>query len=586
MNINNEFGDKFIKALDNVKHTSLIESMVINDDWIEHIKNSLQFVNNIIKNPRTSIKEDRDLVPVERARRFTPESVRHLASNTRYIKDMNEEGEIRPTKILTSSNIVETETYENRFIKSLIDKLLVFLERRYKTIKALSKSNFVNIFQTSSSINFENLDIDFALRLNVYKQIDFEKSKKEIDIKLNKISELVKYVNGFIKSPFYQGLKEIDNVTSPIMITNIIRKEPNYHRCYMLWVYLDKHYQLDYKIERYSLQHKIDKNKLKEIFIKTFYSFYTDEIDYENLVKLDTKRLETKKIKIAPDFESKVSKSSIQEHLINEYFFQESRKVYERRIRELVDEGEPFHIAFESVYRCAFSITEQIFDEFMEIPERIKNNPTAILRFKIRNQSAIEEIYKLKIQDLNKMQRKQIKLIREIEKEKLKIEKQKLQKEIKKKSVLSKAEKALEKERLNKIIENAKAKLEAERQKTVLKLREVKEIEKQKAKLKLQNEREKAKEKIKLEKEKAKALLKIKRESEKAKYEARIAKEKSSLHDKVKKEKAKIWTKAEKEIMKIRKQAEQEIASIQEKLMTEIKKIESNPDQYFEGDKE
>lgn len=587
MDYNNEFGNKYLSSLDNngLTQKSLLETKLFSNDWIEYITENLQYINNIIKNPRTFIKEEKNIVPVEMARRTTSESVRHLAANSRYIKDINKDGEIIPRKVLSSNLDIDKATYENRFIKSLIDKLIAFLEKRYQTIKALNETDYFTKFHTSSAFTYEDLDIEFAIKLNIYKKTHFEEAEKENEEILIKIDELIRNVQGFIKSPFYQSLQRADAVTSPINRTNIINQDPNYHKCYLLWLYLDSKNNLEYEIIRYLCEEKVDKDTLKDLFMNAFSSLYDDQIDYSQFQKSETIAVEEKKKIIKPEITRPVSKLSMEDYLINEYYFQESRKVYNRRIQERIESGEPFHVAFEDVYRGAFKIMERIFDDLMETPEELKDNPNALLRFKMRNQSALEQIYKAKIADLVKMQKTQIQLIKEIEKAKLDIEKKKLQNNLKK-PLITKAEMQLEKERLDKIIETAKNKLQEQREKAIAKLRETKEIEKAKAKLKIQHEREKAKEKLRFEKMKAKNLLEIKREAEKAKYETKIAKQKATLQEKLKELIADIWDKAEAEIAKIRKKTEEEVEKIKKQTMNELQEIEKNPEIFLEGDDE
>ncbi|MCK7485962.1 MAG: DUF2357 domain-containing protein [Bacillus subtilis] len=71
------------------------------------------------------------ILPVERAKKIDSDTIRHLASHTENIKSVGRGGEVIPSKVMTSYSEGDIGTYENRFIKTLVDKLYLFIEKRY-----------------------------------------------------------------------------------------------------------------------------------------------------------------------------------------------------------------------------------------------------------------------------------------------------------------------------------------------------------------------------------------------------------------------------------------------------------------------
>ena len=55
------------------------------------------------------------------------QSIKHLSVNSAIIKDVTEDGDVVPHKILTPYSEEDIAIYENRFIKSLIEKLYFLL---------------------------------------------------------------------------------------------------------------------------------------------------------------------------------------------------------------------------------------------------------------------------------------------------------------------------------------------------------------------------------------------------------------------------------------------------------------------------
>ena len=94
-----------LTALSNGKNTYLrmdrLESSSFDSSWIEVIENVIFDLGEIIANPRQNTKTEGNIVPIELARKTSAESVQHLASHTQYIKEIDEYGNVIPSKILT-----------------------------------------------------------------------------------------------------------------------------------------------------------------------------------------------------------------------------------------------------------------------------------------------------------------------------------------------------------------------------------------------------------------------------------------------------------------------------------------------------
>ena len=57
----------------------------------------------------------------------------------------------------------------------------------------------------------------------------------------------------------------------------------------------------------------------------------------------------------------------MESNLFNEYYYQQARKLYNRKIQEQVNDGEPFHTALLDIYQSAFKITETIFNDLLKL---------------------------------------------------------------------------------------------------------------------------------------------------------------------------------------------------------------------------
>ena len=137
-----------LAALSNGKNTYMrmdrVESSSYDSSWIDEIENVIFDLGTIIANPKQVTKAEGNIVPVELARKINAESVQHLASHTQYVKEIDEYGNVIPSKILTMVNEDDIRTYENRFIATFIRRLVLFVEKRYEFV-----SNFAELHDES-----------------------------------------------------------------------------------------------------------------------------------------------------------------------------------------------------------------------------------------------------------------------------------------------------------------------------------------------------------------------------------------------------------------------------------------------------
>ena len=566
-----EFFNRFIMQLNSGKNSlyqkHLSETRVFNGDWVESVSQSLRHIDNIIRDPKSFIAQNSEIVPIERAKKTNSESLRHLSSHSQFVREYNpRNSKVIPSKILTVFSEEDIAIYENRFIKTLIDKLTLFIEKRYELIVELIGTDYLNRLQTKNKFKYEDIQIDFEINMTLKRQIrDSELEKKNFDL-LNKIEELRRRVLAFRRSDFMKRLSQARPVTSPIQKTNIINKHPDYRKCYDLWAFLDSYYKLDYTVDIYDHDMKFEEDYIDSINKLVALSFATVvSKDNSGLGEVKTRSRIFKKENVTkiistlkPEIERiGATEVDVENNSLNEYLFQESLKATEKRIEEEVNEGEVFHVSAVEAYKDSNKITEAIFEDILKMPEEIKNNQVQSLRHRMRTQSAIDQIIKYKEKELNMMKKKQ-----EQEKKKLEAEKKKFEEEQARRRLIEKymnmglseeeiAEKMLspeerqrrkEKERLRRQREKERLERIEKRKRDLEKAKELELKRKEQerlAKIK-EKEAEKAKALKAKEAEKAKALKA--KEAEKAK--ALKAKEKAKAMEKAKALKAKEAEKA------------------------------------------
>ena len=132
-----EFFGFFLNALRSGEcNVSLYEKFVernVDLSWVEMIEDSIVALDTIIRTPQRYIKNEEEIVSIEMVRTVTTESIRHLAQHTNMIA-MVKGDEVTPQRMLNILKEESFDTYENRFIYTLLQKLDFFLEKRMRAL--------------------------------------------------------------------------------------------------------------------------------------------------------------------------------------------------------------------------------------------------------------------------------------------------------------------------------------------------------------------------------------------------------------------------------------------------------------------
>ena len=239
-----------------------LESSMFDRTWIDKIEGVIFDLGEIIANPRQNTKVEGHLVPVELARKTNAESVQHLASHTQYIKEIDEYGNVIPSKLLTVVADDDIRTYENRFIATFVRRLVLFIEKRYEFVSKFAELHDDHILYFKNHSVVEGATVEIETKIKVSHKSDDEMALKSNSY-VQKIKELRNYILYFYNSSFMKQLKTEKDVHNPIIQTNIVRKNPLYHHCYEVYTFLERydHLGVNYKVdEHYSIftQDEID----------------------------------------------------------------------------------------------------------------------------------------------------------------------------------------------------------------------------------------------------------------------------------------------------------------------------------------
>ena len=284
------FYDSYLSGDRVIYQKDIIETKVFDEEWIKTLESYFPSIDKITNTPKTGIRYEQEIVPVEKAKKINSESVRHLASHTHFVKEVRDGNYVIPKKILTSYAEQEFSIYENRFIKTLIDRLFVFVNNRYNVIKDNVLSSSKNHVNISSDFNINNASVNINVDVVIKKTVNSQNEKNNLYL-LKRVEKLNRMIMAYKNSELYKKLINAPKVNPPIMQTNIIMKNPDFKNCYMLWLFLDKYNKLAYDLIVKEKNKKIDK-KIAKLFekrmleVENIYEYKKEN----NIDTLDTNR--------------------------------------------------------------------------------------------------------------------------------------------------------------------------------------------------------------------------------------------------------------------------------------------------------
>ncbi len=236
--------EKSDKFLHNVNSNMVVQSDFSGDfmsfEWIEEMLNASPYIDNIVRRPRVTLISDEKVEKIDKARKVTVESVKHLAKHTELIDEINPNDDIRLSKILDVRSEETYNIYENRFVYTLIQDMSLFIQYREKELENFDQKA-ERVLEYASNTKTKNEKINIEVKVVAIEHGDDEdKFKDEIAEAKKKIEKIKQLINSWISTDMYKALDKakVPKITPPIKKTNLILKNPNFQIATKLWEYI------------------------------------------------------------------------------------------------------------------------------------------------------------------------------------------------------------------------------------------------------------------------------------------------------------------------------------------------------------
>lgn len=265
--------------------------------WIENFDNAIGALENIAKDPKKHIRLERYITPIELAKKISSESVIHLSSHSQYVKDIDKDGNVIPNKILTVSAEDEYCIYENRFIKTLVDRAMNFINKRYDYITKHADTRDSDVVVVKNSVMIGDVRYEYESKVKISVPSADEGMKDTNERLLKKIELIRRRLMFMAQGWFMEQLKDAKPVGSPIMQTNIIVKNPNYKKAHILWKFIERYDKLGITIHVKEVNAKFDAayiDELQKNMFGSILSLQTNKTRMIDLAKVKAYRIQPK----------------------------------------------------------------------------------------------------------------------------------------------------------------------------------------------------------------------------------------------------------------------------------------------------
>lgn len=474
------------------------ETKIFDGNFLDVVIGAYPSLLKICRDPKKTLAYMQEVVAMEKAKKVDSESIRHLASHTQYIRDINEQNEVILSKILSTYAEDNICIYENRFIKSLINRVIVFLDTRLKLMDENLESISADEIRYKNNIKLSHRKIDLEMNIKISNEILDETQKaRELFDKTKNALDKYRALKG---TGLYQAVAKFKDVVPPIMKTNIILHNPDFKIAYNLWLYIDRTTEVGYNVQSDEKTNDDDDVILNDFnHIGVF--LINDLMHQRGIQSLEAFDGEKNVRELKHDditkyeLEPKDIKLSHQE--ISEYLLSRISEIFEEKYKESLSQGLSYEMSVKRVFREMIDVLNRIYPNLFGVnTEDMKKTPE-LLEILKRKQRVMKLIREQKQIDLNKMDRETQTLdtnIKNLEdylkrqeerqkererKEAIRLEKLRLQEEKRK----AREEKRKEAERLKAEKERIKAEQERLKEEERLKKEEEKRTEEQKEEL-------------------------------------------------------------------------------------------------------
>lgn len=241
---------------------------VIDMEWVEMIEGKLPYIEKAIEEQRKFIEEYKEVDRIDKVKQVGKDAVQHLTQHANLIMAIEDDGSVIPERLLNTHREDSFATYENRFLHTLIQNCIMFVEARFRALQDAPNDS-------SSKMNMEreirigHEKFGFSLEHHAEKH---ERDKVDRDEDLSSLTDYERIerirmtLDDFCNTDLIKSLNGCIKVKSPINKTNCIKQDPAFKQCYDLWVFIEGYRKTGYVLEKNVFEGQMPEDVQKDVY--------------------------------------------------------------------------------------------------------------------------------------------------------------------------------------------------------------------------------------------------------------------------------------------------------------------------------
>ena len=413
----------------------------IDNDWVDAIEAGIVHIEKAIKEERQFIRSNGEVIPIEKVKHVSRDSVEHLAKHSNLITRFEEGEDLTPEKLYTVERLSDYAVYENRFLYMLLCYLRDFITIRYNEIMEHSNKYEAEIAFDKKIVCGKH-KMAYTLTMHDVKRDDpyLKETNPAKDI-IDRIHLLLKSVIAFLGTPLMQEVSKVAMLKPPITKTNVLKMNNNFRGAMALYEFIMAYNKKGYTIEPLvssltpmqdtfademaeasslvsflTYEYALELNKpLKEAYLRE------EERRKLERIKQRNDRIETMKRKLANAEISAEEYAATLEDQLRELAGQAERAeklsadldAEREKTRALTREVEQLNKKIESLYQEIEDMKQRHFEEIQRLKQQHEDEMHELIVAHEAEISNLKEQHAKEIADLTEKYTKEIKELNE-----------------------------------------------------------------------------------------------------------------------------------------------------------------------------
>lgn len=212
----------------------------IDEDWIKAIEEGLEFVEKAVAEERQFIRTNGEVVPIEKVKKISKDSVEHLAKHSDMITHVPEEEDalLVPDKLYMVEKLSDYAVYENRFLYMMLTYIKSFIEFRIEKIEKLRRT-YVGDMAVNKEIKTKKRTL--KIKTEIYEErtdnpypVPDEKSANLV----KKIHDCRSIIDALLDTDLMTQVAKTPMIKPPIVKTNVLKMNNNFKNALALYDYI------------------------------------------------------------------------------------------------------------------------------------------------------------------------------------------------------------------------------------------------------------------------------------------------------------------------------------------------------------